>query len=158
MNIITQPANIKMTGSLNITIRYNKRYAKQMQERLNFAQKVVDNEVIRQMTPYVPMKTGTLAKSALLNSVIGSGTITYATPYARYLYYGIKYAPNIPIIKEGVLVGFFSPPKKNPTSIPLNYDKSFHPLAGAYWFERMKADKSNEILKAAQDAAGGITV
>ena len=156
MATVKQPNDVNLTpvnGELNITLKFSKQFAQKMNNRLDFVQKVVDQEVIKQTTPYVPYQTGMLAKSAVLHTVIGSGRVVYATPYARYLYYGIKYAPNFPIIKGGELVGFYSPPMKFPTNIPLKYNKSFHPLAGAFWFERMKADKKDVILKAAQRAA-----
>ena len=153
---VKQPSNISYTttnGELHVTVKFSKQFSQKMNNRLDFVQKVVDQEVIKQTTPYVPYQTGMLAKSAVLHTVIGSGRVVYATPYARYLYYGIKYAPNFPIIKGGELVGFYSPPMKFPTNIPLKYNKSFHPLAGAFWFERMKADKKDVILQAAQRAA-----
>ena len=154
-----QPKNIKYKtadGSLKIEIIYSKKFADEMNARLDFIQKVVDSEVIRYTTPYVPFQSGMLAKSAVLHTVIGSGEVVYATPYARYLYYGIKYAPSFPIVKDGVLVGFYSPPKKYPTNEPLQYSTAFNPLAGAFWFERMKKDKGDAILRAAQKAAGAV--
>ena len=153
---VNQPSDVTYTsvnGELHVTLKFSKQFAQKMNNRLDFIQRVVDQEVIKQTTPYVPYQTGMLAKSAVLHTVIGSGRVVYATPYARYLYYGIKYAPSYPITKQGVLVGFYSPPQKFPTSIPLKYNKSFHPLAGAFWFERMKADKKDVILQAAQRAA-----
>ena len=36
---------------------------------------------------FCPLKTGTLQKSAIINSRIGSGELVWRTPYARRLYY-----------------------------------------------------------------------
>ena len=60
-------------------------------------QAFVDSECIRLMTPYTPMKIGNLCQSVKRGTEIGSGTLVYASPYARYLYYGEVYGPNIPI-------------------------------------------------------------
>ena len=154
---ITQPKDITIKsvhGKLGLKVRFGRRYREDWEQRLDIMQKTCDNACIKYMTPYVPMQSGVLTKSALLNTVIGSGKIVYATPYARYLYYGEKYAPSYPITKNGVLVGFFSPPHKYPTGIPLNYSKDFHPLAGSHWFERMKTDHKNDILKEIKQAGG----
>lgn len=114
------------------------------------AQKRVDAAVIKYMDPYIPYQSGVLAKSVVLHTKIGSGEIIQKTPYARYLYYGEVYGPNIPIMNGGELAGFYSPPVKGPTGRPLKYDKTKHPLAGKLWFERMKADHKNDILKEAE--------
>lgn len=154
---IKQPNNIQLKtndGKLGITIKFSHKYSETLNARLELMQQACDNACIKYMTPYVPMQTGVLAKSALLNTVIGSGKIVYATPYARYLYYGEKYAPSYPITKDGELIGFFSPPQKYPTGLPLQYSKTFHPLAGAYWFERMKTDHKNDILQEVKQAGG----
>jgi hypothetical protein len=54
-----------------------------------------------------------------------------------------------------VLLGWFSPPgrPKHPTDRDLTYDTSQNPMAGPYWFERMKADRLRDILDAAGRAA-----
>jgi len=116
-------------------------------------QKYIDSECIRRMKPYTPMLSGLLVKSATAGTVIGSGEIHQNTPYARYLYYGKVYGPNIPIFEDGKVVGFYSPPKKHPTGKDLKYNKSVNPNAGAFWFERMKSDHKDKILKGAQEIA-----
>ena len=130
-----------------------------MSERLNKAQMFIDSECMRLMAPYTPMRNGVLMESVKLGTVIGSGELRYLSPYARYLYYGEIYGPNIPIYEGEQLVGFFSPPgqKKHPTGREMSYDTTAHPKAGKLWFERMKADHKNEILDGAAKIAGGIT-
>ena len=59
----------------------------ELQQRVGLmsdAQKFVDSEFIRVTDPYVPFRTGASKDSALSNTVIGTGLITYATPYIRY--------------------------------------------------------------------------
>ena len=60
----------------------------ELQQRVGLmsdAQKFVDSEFIRVTDPYVPFRTGASKDSALSNTVIGTGLITYATLYIRYI-------------------------------------------------------------------------
>lgn len=118
-------------------------------------QKFIDSEVIRLCDPKVPFATGVLKHSAITASVIGQGMVVYATPYARYLYYGQVYGPNIPRYEAGELAGFWSPPgkKKHPTGRKLTYNGA--PERGALWFERMKAERGDDIIRGAAALAGG---
>lgn len=54
---------------------------------LKKAQRYLDQEVIRVCSPYVPHDTGTLEGSAETSTEIGSGTVTWSTPYAAKQYY-----------------------------------------------------------------------
>ena len=118
-------------------------------------QAVVDEAVLRYCAPKVPFDMGYLIRQALQTSIIGQGLIVYGTPYARYLYYGEVYGPNIPIFEAGELAGFYSPPgqKKHPTGRALTYQGA--PERGAFWFERMKAEHREDIVREAAAAAGG---
>ena len=116
-------------------------------------QQFVDSEILRLMVPYTPMDTGTLMMSAIDGTVIGSGKIEYHSPYARYLYYGEVYGPNIPVFKNGVFEGYRSPKHKTPTGRPMTYSTERHPQAGKMWFERMKADHKEDIMKGAMKIA-----
>lgn len=58
-------------------------------------QRVIDSEVLRMNDPYVPKDTGQLIRSGVQNTSIGSGEVTYQTPYARKQYY-------IPMEHEGM--------------------------------------------------------
>ena len=118
-------------------------------------QKVVDNAVLRYCAPKVPFDTGYLIRSAIQASAIGQGLIVYATPYARYLYYGEIYGPNFPIFEGGELAGFRSPKgkKKHPTGRKLTYQGA--PERGAFWFERMLPEHRDDIVQEAAAAAGG---
>nr|DAI17922.1 MAG TPA: Minor capsid protein [Caudoviricetes sp.] len=50
-------------------------------------QKTVDQEVLRLCEPYVPHDKGDLVRSGTIHTRIGSGQVTYRTPYARRWYY-----------------------------------------------------------------------
>lgn len=91
------------------------------------AQKFVDSEVLRLSDPYVPMQTGTMKRSGISGTVVGSGEVRYQTPYVRRQYYNGR-----------------SPGTSNRG-----------PLRGRLWFERMKADHKDEILQGAKGKAGG---
>lgn len=123
-------------------------------------QAVIDKCVIDYDLQYCPWKTGTMAKGAYTATEIGSGQVVYPGPYARYQYYGEIYGPNIPVYDSNastIPTRYFSRPneKKHPTGRPLQYNKDPNPLAGSFWFERMKADHKQDILKEAMNAAHG---
>ena len=54
---------------------------------LKRAQAPLDAMVLQDSNYFVPLKTGTLQKSAIINSRIGSGEVKWVTPYARRHYY-----------------------------------------------------------------------
>lgn len=113
-------------------------------------QMFIDSEVIRLMKPYTPSLTGVMSQDAVIQgTVIGSGKIRYNSPYARFQYYGkvMIYEPT----------GSTWAPRggiKIETDKELQYNASKHPNAGKLWFERMKADKKEQILAGAKKVAG----
>lgn len=127
-------------------------------EKGGLVQQTIDKSVIDWNLQYAPWRTGLLAKSAYSATTIGSGKVIYPGPYARYLYYGEIYGPNIPVFEDdsGIPTRFYSPPgqKKHPTGRPLQFNTDTNPLAGSHWFERMKADHKDDILKEAKAVAG----
>lgn len=116
-------------------------------------QKIVDAAVIRECFPYLPFDEGVLAGSANTATKIGSGEVIYDTPYARYLYYGEVYGPNIPRTENGIITGYWSPPEKHATGRQLQYSTEKNPQAGSHWFDRAMDEHKDDILKEAQDAA-----
>lgn len=98
---------MRIDAKLNLNVPAT---VKRLGSRFQKAQAFLDNEVIKDCTPYVPMRDGNLYRSAI-GSKIGSGKIVYNTPYARRLYYGL---------------GF-------------RFSKDKHPQACAQWFEKAKA-------------------
>lgn len=142
-------ANFQWNGQADLLRRCNL-------EKGGKVQQVIDKAVIDYDLQYVPMRTGTLGKSAYTATQIGSGRVVYPGPYARYLYFGEVMGPNIPIFENdsGEPTRFFSPPgqKKHLTGRSLQYSKEMNPLAGSFWFERMKADHMQDILREAKNA------
>lgn len=112
-------------------------------------QKFIDSETIRYMAPYTPNLGGILEKSATIGTKIGSGEIHQTAPYARYQYYGKLMVSSITgsaWANQGE--------SKVLTDKDLQYSKHKSPLAGSFWFERMKADHKKDILKGAGRVAG----
>lgn len=102
-------------------------------------QRFIDSEVLRCSDPYVPLDTGKLKQSGITGTTVGSGNVVYNSPYARYQYYG------------KLMVG---PAPRTLTNTDLQYH-SGDSRRGAFWFERMKADHLDDILKGAQRIANG---
>lgn len=98
-------------------------------------QKAIDGEVLRRSDPYVPMRTGVLKKSGTLGTKIGSGEVVYNAPYAHRQYYH----------NEG----------KGRQGTAKHNSHNYKCLRGKFWFERMKADHLDDILKTAKEKAGG---
>ena len=71
------------------------------------------NEILKNyINKFVPMESGALRRSAIATHK--SITWGRGLTYARYQYEGDIYGPNIPIIKGGKVIGWFSrPPKYN---------------------------------------------
>lgn len=88
----------------------------------------VDTDVAKRMEPYTPKKTGKKIDVGATGSPRGSGTVSYKSGIARENYYR----------NLGTGVGGMNA-KKN------------RGLRGKQWFERMKADHKNDILKGAQN-------
>lgn len=101
------------------------------------------------MNDYVPMSEGVLSQSL----DVTKDRVRYNTPYAHYQYVGEVYGPNIPIIEDGIVVGFFSIPnqKKKPTGREIQYNKEYHPKASKEWDKAMMAEKGDIFLKQVAD-------
>ncbi len=95
----------------DVHTNFNKKFEK--------AQKIIDSEVLRRCDPLVPLDTGALKRSGINSTVIGSGVVSYDTPYAKRQYY------------ENQGKG--------------NHNKSG--LRRKLWFERMKANDLEDIKK-----------
>lgn len=106
------------------------------------AQVWLDNAIIKDSTPYVPMRTGVLYKSGQIGTTPGEGIVQWVAPYARYLYYG----------------KVMSGPKYGPkyaTDKDLNISKSAHPQAQSFWFEAAKAQNKATWIRNVKRIAGG---
>ena len=115
---ITTPADSIIEGpNGQARLVWNESYAPRMNKLLSEKQKIIDSEVLRLCSSMVPLRTGTLEKSGILGTVIGSGEDKYIAPYARHQYYS--------------------------TARSRSYDSR----RGGMWFERMKTANKSAILK-----------
>lgn len=110
-------------GTIRAELEWNSNFGEEKSDAFTSAQKFVDSEVLRLSSPYIPFKTGMLIKSGALGTVIGSGEVQYIAPYSSYQYY--KTAQS----------------------------RSYDPQRGGMWFERMKADHKDAILRGAKKYA-----
>ena len=103
----------------------------------------INNEFARMCDPYVPMVEGMLSQSVQVQE----DGIYYPGPYAHYMYIGQVYGPNIPIVENGEIVGWFSPPgkQKYPTGREIHYTTELHPLASKEWDKAMLRDKGEDF-------------
>lgn len=93
----------------------------------NGAEAFLTNTCYKHMDKYVPMDNGDLRTNVFLTP----NTITYASPYASYQYYGER--------ADG------SHKVKHYTT----------PGTGPYWDERMKSAEINDVVKEVQKFVGG---
>lgn len=119
-------------------------FGKDQTGRFSSIQKFIDSECIRLMRPYTPARNEILSKSAVLGTKIGSGEIHYVIPYARYQYYGklmVSSVTGSPFAKKGE--------SKVLTDKDLQYSTVRHPKAQKMWFEVMKTNHKEQILRGA---------
>jgi|AGTN01.3.fsa_nt_gi Minor capsid. len=110
-----------------VTFSVNKAKIK---DRLNSAnhraQIWLDNEVLKDTSPYVPRVTGELERSGIAGTRIGSGLLVYNKPYAKPQYYG-----------------------------EFKHSKQAHPLATRRWFHVSKAINRRKWIAGVKKLGGG---
>lgn len=106
-------------------------------------------QLARYCEPYVPMRNGML----LSGVQVTPEAVTYPGPYAHYQYEGVVYDPNYPIVENGAIVGFYSPPgmAKNKTDRLLDYSKDIHPLATSKWDKAAMAVRKQDLAEDIRD-------
>lgn len=148
---IKQPKNAEIKAQkAKVSLAWKQTFGADRTAAFVSAQKFIDSECIRLMVPYTPARNNILYKSPTLGTKIGSGRIYYLNPYARYQYYGKLMVSSI----TGSSYATHGE-KKVLTDKDLVYDTMRHPQATSFWFERMKAEKKEVILRGAARIAGG---
>lgn len=107
-------------------LKWNPKFAPKWTRRFSRAQMFVDSEVLRLSEPFIPLRTGTMIKSGILGTKVGSGTVKWIAPYSKRQY------------RRGRSPG----------------TSSTGPLRGRYWFERMKEVHGKKIITGAKKIAG----
>lgn len=118
--ITTPRGAVFQTDNGTAKLEWNPDFARSRNESFDRKQKFVDSEVLRRCSPRVPFQTGMLDKSGKLGTEIGSGEVNYIAPYSAYQYYG--------------------------TAESRPYDAN----RGGKWFERMKTEEKEDILRGAK--------
>jgi hypothetical protein len=77
-------------GTITTSLKWNAGFGKKWSGQLMSSQEYIDSEVLRRCEKYIPLLTGVLIKSGILNTTIGSGEVVWKTPYARRQYYENK--------------------------------------------------------------------
>ena len=124
---ITQPRNKTVrSGSNKAELAWNPRFAPKWTRRYSKAQTFVDSAVLHYSEPFTPLRTGTLIRTGILGTDVGSGKVQWIAPYAKRQYYKGR-SPGVS--KTG-------------------------PLRGRFWFERMKELFGEKIIRAAKALVG----
>jgi len=126
IQIETPRGAVVLNANGKAELKFKSNFAPRWTKKYTAAQKFVDSEVLRYSEPFTPLLTGTMIKSGILGTVIGSGTVSWITPYAKRQYYRGR--------RPGT--------------------QQAGPLRGRYWFERMKAVRGETIVKDAKKFAG----
>ena len=118
------------SGEVRMEIRWNPGVGQDMTERINGVQAYIDSKCLEYCDPLVPKDTGILKQSGIMNTQIGTGEVKYRTPYARRWYY-----------------------------MPANFNQGSGSGMNAvgrgnYWFERMKQQHKENILRGARGISG----
>jgi hypothetical protein len=113
------------SGKVTAKLTWSANFGTKKTNDFSRAQKFLDSEILRATSPYVPFRTGALIKSGQLGTVVGSGEVSWITPYAKRQYYS--------------------------TAESRSYDAQ----RGGMWFERAKADHKGEWVDGTKRIAGG---
>lgn len=136
VKIETPRGAVVVGASGTAELKWNTNFVPKYTRRYSLAQKHVDSEVLRLCEPYIPLLTGTLIKTGILGTDMGSGVVQWIAPYAKYQYYG------------KVMAG---KPRKA-TSKDLTYHGGS--IRGSFWFERMKETHGKTIIAGAKKLVG----
>src|SRR5512138_1475993 len=124
--VIDQPRNTTVRGvNGSASLSWTPRFAPKWTRRYSRAQMFVDSEVLRLSEPFTPLLTGTLVRTGILGTDVGSGKVSWIAPYAKHQYY---FGRSPGVSKTG-------------------------PLRGRFWFERMKEVHGDKIVKDAKKIA-----
>ena len=135
--------------------RFNKQYGR--------AQWLLDNQIMTDMVPFMPMQSGTFINvtRGMSAAIAGSGKVyAAAPPFGRFLYEGktmvdeVTGSPWARLGARKVLVSQYS--GKTAAKENLTYSKAAHPSVTDHWFDAAKKAYGKKwVLKARREAGGG---
>lgn len=123
-SITSSSFEIRIDGSRNI-------------KAIEKAQSILDNMVLQDCNALLPFNTGALQGSGINGTVIGSGEVTWAMPYAHYVYQG------------DAMVGVESKSAWAKRGEPKEYNgkKLEFKQGEAEWFETAKQQHGNDWIQ-----------
>jgi len=124
--IQTPRGSIHLDNNNIAYLEFNSNFEDRFERQYTHAQKFLDSEILRLSEPFIPLLTGTLIKSGILGTFVGSGLVQWIAPYAAAQYYMVR---------------------KNPSTTG--------PLRGPEWFERMKQVHGRKLIEDTAIIAGG---
>lgn len=124
------------SGKLSIqwSPQFNETFYKMFKEGGEL-QQLLDAEILKGLTEYVPRDTGAMLDFALSNTIYGDGKIIFQGPYVLPQFQGFREG------KNGELIMFE------------NYSNQTG-FRGPEWFERWKEDHGDEIVEYINKKAG----
>lgn len=130
-----------MANGVNIKVDIDhKKIKADFDKRNKRAVMILKSEIAKDTEPYVPMRDRTLRNTALKSAMNSDDKITYATPYARFLWHG----------KVMIGIRSHSPfAKRNETKIVTNRELTFS-HGGKEWFLNSKKKNLNKWLEVAK--------
>ena len=97
--------------------------------------------------PFCPFREGALYNQVNITGGGGNAVIEHTVPYAHYLYEGVVYGPNVPIMQGGEMVGYFSPEApKHPTGKMLHYSG----MGSRHWDEAARPTQLPRLIQSVQ--------
>lgn len=141
---IKQPKNVEIKAQkAEVNLAWRNTFGKDSTQKFDTAQEYVDSQCIELMKRYTPEVNHILVKSPVWGTKIGSGHIVYESSYARYQYYG------------NVMVSTGGKGSKKIVAVPERQLKYSKAGAQRLWFEVMKKQHGEAILRGAARIAGG---
>lgn len=132
-----------LEGKLDVSI---------FRRRLRKAQVELDRQVMNDMEPFMPYRTGRLVRETRAENRGREGTGRFTasgTDYGKYLYTGKRLVTKNagdPWTRKGA--------KTYTTTQDIVFNKSVHPEAQAYWFEAAKKRHMKEWLRITKKTVG----
>ena len=126
LRLIIGRLHLNSSGGIEFKAKANFKEARvkaRLKAKIKRAQMKLDTQIVADSNYFVPNKTGTLQKSGVINTVIGSGLVVWHMPYARRQYYGEWF----------------------------DHSKQHNPNACAKWFETAKARKLEQWRQLVDD-------
>lgn len=109
-----------------------------IEDRFEKAQAYLDNRVLTDSNKYIPIDSNDLRRAGGTGTVIGTGEVVWASPYAHYMYTGLD------MIQEGTENRHWAErySRKVYNGRELTYSQG-----GKEWFERAKREYHKSWMK-----------